>query len=531
MHLSLPFFRPVNVPACGSAMRTAMLLLLLTVVGFGCATKPHPLTDAENLSRVTQDRAMLFSGQEPLDGPLTLSEAISRALLYNYDSRVAMLESVLQEQNLDLAGWDMLPQVAANAGWTIRNNELAAESISYETRRESLEASVSQEPSRVTADLSLTWSILDFGVSYFQAKQQADRYLIALERRRHVVNNIVKDVIYLYWRALTAEKLLPVIEETLAHAEEALAMYEEIERQQLEPVIYTLEQKKALIKITASLKQLHHELNVAKLQLAALANLPMDQPYVVAVPDSAALTPPELDVAIEELETLGLFYRPDIREQVYQQRIDRNGVYVEMVRMFPNLSLTGSANYDSNKYYVHNFWLAAGARVAADLISILEGPFRIEAAETLVEVDELKRLALTVAAIVQINVSYHQYLQAYDAFSDARELNEIEQQILDAVAAAWTLDAAPGLEHIRRSTSAILTQLESDVKLAEVYKALSNLHFSIGNDLFDGSLADTNPDQLAQQVDASLAELYSGRLPELPVVDASALQDSEESAQ
>lgn len=527
--MTFPFF---NKGLCFASARLAVVLVAMCVIlAAGCAIQPAPLTDAQNIERVRQDQASLYANQEPLDGPLTLSEAIARALLYNYDSRVAMMDAVLQDENLDLMGMDMLPQLAANAGFTHRSNELAAESISYETRRRSLEASVSQEPTRFTSDLSLTWSILDFGVSYFQAKQQADRYLIAVERRRHVVNNIVNDVIYLYWRAVTAERLLPVINDTLVKAQSALADYEEIERQQLEPIIYTLEQRKALLQIVTSLKQLEHELTLAKMQLAALANLPLDEPYSVAIPNGPTLSPPELHTDPQTLQTLGLFYRPDLREQVYQERIDQNGVYMEMVRMFPNLGLSGNLNYDTNKYYVHNFWAQVGARVAADLVSLLEGPQRIEAAETQVDIDELKRMALSVAAVVQINVSWQQYLQARDAYQDARSINEIEQRILQAVDAAMIMDAAPGLEFIRRTTSAILAQLESDVKLAEVYKALSNLHFSIGNDIYD-----VLPDQgtsltaLTQDVDLALDRLYSGQLPTLPAEAVAVDQAADENA-
>ena len=33
-------------------------------------------------------------------------------------------------------------------------------------------------------DLGLSWNVLDFGVSYYQSKQNADRLLVAQERRR-----------------------------------------------------------------------------------------------------------------------------------------------------------------------------------------------------------------------------------------------------------------------------------------------------------------------------------------------------------
>lgn len=55
-----------------------------------------------------------------------------------------------------------------------RNNDLASSSRSVLTGRQSLEPSTSQDRRRATADLTASWNVLDFGVSYYQAQQQAD---------------------------------------------------------------------------------------------------------------------------------------------------------------------------------------------------------------------------------------------------------------------------------------------------------------------------------------------------------------------
>ncbi len=179
----------------------ATLLLLQ-----GCAIKPDPIDQAEHEARVAQDQLSLYAGQEPIEGPLSMEDAIARALKYNYDHRLALMESAFHNQQLTAASLAMLPKLAANAGYTHRANDAASSSISYETRKETLEPSLSSERDKRTADLTLTWTVLDFGLSYFQASQQADRLLIMQERKRRVVNNIVKEVIGAYWKALTADK-------------------------------------------------------------------------------------------------------------------------------------------------------------------------------------------------------------------------------------------------------------------------------------------------------------------------------------
>ncbi|RCK38499.1 hypothetical protein TH25_25540 [Thalassospira profundimaris] len=96
----------------------AMGMLLLA----GCAVRPEPLTQAENDSRVQTDLNRLFANQEKIDGPLTLDDAIARALKYNLDHRLKLMEEAVSMGQLDVANVNLLPDVVAKTGWTTRNN-------------------------------------------------------------------------------------------------------------------------------------------------------------------------------------------------------------------------------------------------------------------------------------------------------------------------------------------------------------------------------------------------------------------------
>src|SRR6185312_2595042 len=98
----------------------------------------------------------------------------------------------LQERQIDLAMAQMLPRLAASAGYNWRNRPNAAESINVVTRQPSLFFSYSEEPEHASASLYFSWNALDVGVGFFQARQQGYRALVAVERRRRVINNIIK---------------------------------------------------------------------------------------------------------------------------------------------------------------------------------------------------------------------------------------------------------------------------------------------------------------------------------------------------
>lgn len=492
------------------------LLLLAAALLCGCSVKPSPFTGVEHAARLVADRSVLFKNQEPLASPLTLSEAIARALVYNFDNRLAMIESVLQDKQLGVANLAMLPRLAANAGITARDNELASSSVSYQTRQTTLEPSVSQQQVRFTPDLTLSWSVLDLGVSYFQAKQQADRYLVAQERRRRVVNNIVKEVAGAWWRASTAQRLLPLIEPVVIEAEAGLKMLQSQEAAPLQPVLPALEQQKSLLQLIAQLRKTQSDLAIAKTQLAALVNLPPAGDFTLAEPPASAWALPRPHMAIEDLETLGLFLRPDLREEMYQERIDRNNVWKELIRYIPVLSQVSSLNYDSNIYLVNNFWAEIGLRFTASLMSLVQGPKAYGAAKAQVDVTKARRLALTMAALVQINLSHRQYLRSVQSYGDAQALASVEEQILKVVTDGARLQAEPELERVRRAAQAIAATLDRDRELADAYRSLSNLYFSVGADIVPPESGATNLASLTAVVEQSLASWLEGRFPRLP---------------
>jgi outer membrane protein TolC len=127
--------------------------------------------------------------------------------MVNLDQRAKLMDEAVARSDLDLANIDLLPKVLANAGYVHRNNVEASSSTSILTGRQSLEPSTSSDQLRRSADLTLSWNILDFGVSYFAARQQADRTLIVEEQRRKIVHVMFQDIRRAYWRAAGAQLL------------------------------------------------------------------------------------------------------------------------------------------------------------------------------------------------------------------------------------------------------------------------------------------------------------------------------------
>ena len=160
----------------------------------GCHVTPKPISAGELAARATRNIEAVTADQEPVAGSIDIYEAMSRALKYNLDYKVELMEESLKARELNLASYDLLPQLVASGGYSGRNNFAGASSLSLLSRRQSLEPSTSSERDVFSGDLTLSWDVLDFGLSYVRAKQRADEGLIALEHRRKVANRIIEDV-------------------------------------------------------------------------------------------------------------------------------------------------------------------------------------------------------------------------------------------------------------------------------------------------------------------------------------------------
>ncbi len=487
----------------------------------GCNLNPVPISDDERLSVMMKDQEEMYAKQEPISGPLTFYDALARALKYNYDHRLTMMEAVLQDTQLEVATLNMLPKLTANAGYAFRDRKLGSSSEDYYSGQRSFRGAgqsgfaTSQDASRGIADITFAWNILDFGVSYFQAKQQADRILIAQERRRKVVNNLIKEVLQAYWTANIADRLLPTLEPVLVEAEHALQVSRTIEGDRLQPVISVLEYQRSLLRIIDQLRKLKADLSMAKPKLAGLINAPLHANLNLALPMKTP-EPPELKVSSAELENIGLFYRGDLREEIYQERISRADVWKEMLKVLPGVTIPVGMNWDSNSFLVEQLWFEAGARTTFNLVNLIAAPKMWKSAETQVEVARTRRKALSIAALVQINLGYQQYLKAVDSYKNSKELNKVDEGIYQAMANNAASDAGSELERIHAATAALASQLEMEQGLADIYAALGNIYASTGLDPVTGGIEHVTVRALAVKLEKTLDSWYKGYLPKVP---------------
>lgn len=479
----------VEQSRAGAWYFTAMLIIVAVVGLNGCAIEPIPLTIDEVRSRVKEDRAALAKDQEPISGPIDLYEAMARALKYNLDARVELMHKMLAQTQLDLSHYAMLPRLAANAGFDGRSNFTGGLAQSLLTGRQVLEPFTSAEKNIFSGDLSLSWNVLDFGLSYIRAKQAADDVLIAEEERRRVANRVMQDVRAAYWKAVSAERVLPSLKLLDEWVKSALEKAQAVQDEKLSSPLVPLQYKLDLLNTQRYIQQLFRELNTAKIQLAALINLPpaQEQQLVLMVPEREARTvtlPSDMTV----LEDRALEARPELRQIDYRRRINAQEAKAAILEMMPSLNLLVGENYSSNKFLFNNHWAAYAARASWNLLNLFRYPARAKTIEAQDKVLHTQNLALTMAILSQVHVSLAQVALAKKEVSTAVLYYDTQSQITEQTRLAWRTARLSEQAMLRERVAQVAAQLRYDAVEAEFQTAWASLLSAIGEDVLPNDL-------------------------------------------
>ena len=423
--------------AVRSLRRVLLTSAILTGALAACAT-PEPLIEEQIDARVAADREALAMEQEPMTG--RSKRRWRGALKHNLDHRLKAMETALAQGEVDLAHWDLLPRLTANAGYTARNKEAASSSRSVLTGTQSLEPSMSSDKEHETASLSMVWNVLDFGVTYLRAKQQTDRKLIVEERRRKVVQNFVQDVRHAWWKALSAQRLLPRVETLRAGMQAALENSRTAQSRGLQPPVPALEYQMSLLETLRQIGTLQRDLALAKTELGTLIGVTPGTAFDIASPEGEVDVPQIPDI-LDRLQQEALANRPELREEDYNEQIGVAETRKALLRLLPGLEMNADLQYSGNSFLANQSWMEGGLKLSWNLINLVGGPQNIKLSEAREDLIRKRRLALSMAVLTQVNVV--RYQQARQDYTLAKELHDVaarlqaQAETAQAVQAEW----------------------------------------------------------------------------------------------
>lgn len=481
--------------------KTFAILNILLITS--CSIAPKYIGDSKLYQLATQDIEISSKNIDPLSEKLSLHEAIARGIKYNLDYKIKLLEETLVSSEIDVAKFDMLPKLTADAGYTYRDKYNIAKATDSVTGQPSLSNPfISSEKKFSTWGLGLNWNILDFGLGYINAKQNADRLIVANEKRRRAMHNLIEDIQVAYIRAASAQKLEGKLNETIRLAENALGNSKSIENSETNSPMDALRYQKSLLDTVKLLESIQSELSSAKYELGQLINLPH---YAVTFDDPDLIaTPKNLDsIDSFDLETLAIMNNAEYKESIYNARIAVEEARKGILKIMPNLSFNYGKQYTDNSYTINQNWLEGSSRLSFNLLNLFTLPSAMQLADNQEVLSQERRRAVQMSVITKVNLSQQELINSTKIFNRSKEISQVNRRILNITQNKTENGLAGDNELVSASTEFLLAELKKYQALSQLYLANGKLRSSVGYEPKIQSVDEYTIYELADLVDES----------------------------
>ena len=471
-----------------------ILILLALFLITACVRSPQPISlfeteeralkDISNIEEIKKDNK---AWEENLE--IDLYTAIALAIKNNKELKIKLLENALANRQIDKIKFEMLPSLAANAGYSgsdkYRTTTSANVSNADTAGVMGTTYTTSSEKSIANQDIGFTWNALDFGLSYIKAGQSNNRYLISDEAEKKASHNIVREVIRTYWNSLSAEKLIKKYDPLLIEVDAALNDSQKIEELLLTKPMDALLYQKELLDIQRALQTQKQSFIDAKIQLGTLMGLLPNQKFKI-VDTNEPLT--ILDMSLKGMEEHALIHRPELIENHYEERISVQQAKAGIISLLPGLNFNAAWTSSSNDYLMNKTNFEYGSTLGANLLNVFSYPQIKEINETNLRIIKEQRLALSMAVLSQVHLSNINYQMALEEYATADRYYDVSQKITAQVKNAQKIAKFGNLELIRERASLLVAELRYDIAYTKLQHAIGQIYTSVGLDVTEDNV-------------------------------------------
>ena len=471
----------------------------------GCSVSPSAFTTSNMWE--SHHEAYRESRQRQVNSSeiLTLEMAMARALKNNKERRVALMESSLAIAGKTTASLDMLPSLTVNAGYSNRDRLALSSSGTFEdgvfspVDPPAYSGAANKEGTSGSATFS--WNVLDFGLSYVRANQAADSSLIAQERERKAIQNLIADVRVAYWKASSAQKLKNTVQPLLARVEGAIQSSRQMGADGSQAPLEALDYQKELLELRSSLESLYRDLIAAEYDLKRLiAVSPAEDILLETLVSSGNYEVPSFKVPVDALEKVALVKRPELVELQYQKRISHQQSRAALLGLLPSFNLTYAYNYDDNPFLLYEEWNSWGATVSANLFNVFKAPSRLNQADLGKQLVDARTEATLAAVMAQVHIAYATFNQSVRQFEAATQFADVTERISDQSSALRETASGSEMQVIRDEFESLIAEFRKDVAYADLQNSYGRIFSSVGVDAIVDGPIDNSLEAIADSI-------------------------------
>ncbi|MBA4131085.1 MAG: hypothetical protein C0519_06645 [Hyphomicrobium sp.] len=454
--------------------RTHLLALGCSLAFGGCSSFVSPPVDEAQVQGFAAELALNLAEAAPrISGPVSIDDAVSRAVNLNQRIRSAQFEAEIADWQIRIQRGELLPDVIADSGYVRRNK------LPYSRSSQSAIYSTSSQLSTVTHNLDMSLNILDMGLTLVRMRQAGDEANIKHEAVRRVSIDIARETRAVYWRAVALRVLVPRWKVIAPKVSEVLSLSQlAVLDAALDPLNF-INFQKDLLNSRRELNDLLAQIAGAELQLKELISVAPDSDLQFTSKrrvDSLDLPqgPPADDVP------LALMNRPEVRQKLYDLRITEQEVSAAVLSVLPGAVLTQSLRQDSTSYLLHADWSSFAARATLNLMNLVRLPERLELIERQKDFNRQRAVELAAAVGTQVHVARWRLAAQLSLYKDAEEFHRSQKALLQQVRNSIRAGRLPEQMAAREELATLLAEVRAILAFGDVNAAYGDYLAAIG---------------------------------------------------
>ena len=429
-------------------------------------------SDWDRAVRADVDMQNMYIGTpSKITKPIDMYMAMALALKYNYTRRLASYRENLIKTNIPVSS---LPMMAENLGY-----ENAANSDA------------------VPADLKVSWNLLDLSSLYYQNATFAQD-IVAGEQSRKVINNIMLEARTLYWKALAAQRLLPVIDDMNEYlvrvVDELSARSNELIKEGKNPSTNLLLKKRKYLENIKQLAELRRNFETAQAEFASLLGMYPSTEIKLAGAEYGNLPVPSMRAKLQQLEWLALTNRPELRA------FDTITTKEELELVVKDMDFVDNSDYRQDPNYYNRKW----TKESNDLSMNVFEDIRYQGQSTY---NSLARQRLTHIVLNQVYLSWALYQSAVEDYYLNLGVATTSEDIAEDITGKEGANKA--ISHLE-SARAIVDESNAFLSYLDVQESIGRLYASIGMDPVPLDMIEENPSRIAVQIRETMDKWKEG---------------------
>ena len=466
-------------------MKKLLFLMLGLLTAAGCADKKDAqyangpdaayYSDWDRAIRYDVDMQNMYANAPlKLEKPIDMYMSMALALKYNYTGRMIRYQESLVKAGK--SAYSDLPEIASNAGYINTNNN-----------------------EHSSPDLKVAWNILDISTLYYMNNSPEFKKNVAVEESRKVIQNILQEARILYWKALTAQRLIPVIEDTIEHitldVDEMNAKAKELAQQGQNPPTEELVKKRKYMEAVKKLSTLKRDMETAHERLASLMGMHPATQFTLVGKEYGNFALPEIKSNLSRLEWLALTNRPELK--VHDLLTDSD----DLELIINNFRDDNGSGYKNNPNNYNQKWCNA----AKEASMLVYEDTRSGVSQQMMTT--LRRQRMTSLILNQVYIAWARYISATEDYQIAFEIAGTSENIAEDITSAKGSQAEKSQLEAAR---AIADETKASLAYVDLQDALGTLYATIGLDAVPYYMLSESPSKIALALRENLEKWRKG---------------------